>query len=71
MIALAAEAAALAVLNDKDVLSVFCENRLQGFKFTNLALAEFTADISVRPGAPLPETFMRLVALMREALQPA
>lgn len=68
-ITLAAEAATLAVLGDKDALAVFCEGRLQAFKFTTPALAAFAADISVRPNAPLPETFTRLTALMREVLQ--
>ncbi|OHA62734.1 MAG: hypothetical protein A2117_01305 [Candidatus Wildermuthbacteria bacterium GWA2_46_15] len=67
-ITLAAEAAALAVLGDKDALSVFCDGRLQAFKFTTPALAAFTADISVRPNPPLPETFIHLSTLMREAL---
>lgn len=68
-IVLAAQAAALATLNDKAGLAGFCHSRLDGFKFRNPDLASFTEDIIVQPGAPLPETFLRLGDLMRKTLQ--
>lgn len=67
-IVLAAQAAALATLNDKPGLATFSRSRLNGFKFSNPDLASFTEDIIMQPGAPLPETFLRLGNLMRAAL---
>jgi hypothetical protein len=67
-IALSAQAAALAVLGDKQGLSAFCAQSLKDYRFSDQNLAEFTADISVHPGAPLPETFLRLAKLMRAAI---
>lgn len=70
-IILAAQAAALATLDDKTGLAGFCRSHLDGFKFSNPDLASFTEDLVVQPGAPLSETFLRLGELMRNSLRSA
>lgn len=67
-IALAAQAAALAVLGDKKYLSDFCANILSTHNFTNQDFSDFTTDICVQPSAPLHGTFIRLAKLMRSTL---
>ncbi|OGR81642.1 MAG: hypothetical protein A2X32_03730 [Elusimicrobia bacterium GWC2_64_44] len=70
-LALAAQAAALAVLDDKKALSAFYVENLENYKFADADLGDFAADVSVQPGAPLKETFARLAGLMHPAAQPA